>query len=79
MDNNQMVCITKQNPDNHTHHAICSPLCACNCCQAQVLNSPVQYYKPVVDFPSYQKKYNFFNIGFSYSFFGAIWQPPQLS
>jgi len=68
--------------ENHSHDKqtdLCSPFCACNCCGVQVLS-----YHPNIDFifpaglfsisllvPNYDSV-------FSSSFFGSIWQPPQI-
>lgn len=70
------------NNEEHSHDKekdSCSPFCFCNCCGAQVLS-----YEPGISFgfsavsamitiqlPTYKSV-------FASSFFGSIWQPPQI-
>ena len=68
--------------DNHSHDKdkdLCSPFCICNCCGAQVLS-----YFPTLSFElplisqDIKTKEPFYKPVFASSFFGSIWQPPQL-
>lgn len=70
------------NDNDHSHDKekdSCSPFCFCNCCGAQVFT-----YEPGISFgfsvvsaiitiqlPTYKSV-------FTSSFFGSIWQPPQI-
>ena len=68
--------------ENHSHdkeNDMCSPFCACSCCGVQVLSYhphivfefPVELFSTSLLAPNYKSV-------FASSFFGSIWQPPQI-
>ncbi|TGD59926.1 hypothetical protein E4635_02330 [Flavobacterium humi] len=66
--------------DSHEQNKdMCSPFCICNCCGLQFLSfQPINTYEvPIIStiikiaLPSYKSV-------LASSFFGSIWQPPQL-
>ena len=68
---------------NHSHdkqNDLCSPFCTCNCCGAQVLtyqfadsfHFQAVYSIITIQLPTYKSVY-------TSSFFGSIWQPPQIA
>lgn len=68
--------------DNHSHDKqpdLCSPFCACNCCGVQVLSyHPNTVFEfPVGVSPISLALPNYKSV-FASSFFGRIWQPPQI-
>lgn len=69
--------------DNHSHdkdNDLCSPFCACNCCGAQVLSyqTTVTFDFSVVN-PIISIQLPNYNSVFASSFYGSIWQPPQIA
>lgn len=71
--------------DTHAGHShedgedTCPPFCDCNCCGAQVLTySPYLVYEFPLRFVIIQSKNTFYKSNLLPSFFGSIWQPPQL-
>jgi len=69
------------NIDKHSHgkdNDACSPFCVCNCCGSQVFIYHSHYnfssFRNIIDtkVPEYQ------SVVIS-SYFGSIWQPPQLN
>ncbi|MEZ0005863.1 hypothetical protein ABH942_001220 [Flavobacterium sp. 28YEA47A] len=63
---------------NEQHHEdFCSPFCICACCTTPiVMQSAIVFEVPHFD-NSYTKTPSFYKPVIS-SFFGSIWQPPQL-
>ena len=68
---------------SHNHdkeNDLCSPFCSCNCCGSQIvsyfntttLNFNVVSKNITTQLPSYISK-------FTSSFYGSIWQPPQIA
>ena len=67
----------------HSHdkdNDMCSPFCICNCCGAQISNySPsLSFELPLVS-QEIKTKEPVYTSVFASSFFGSIWQPPQLA
>ncbi|WP_269225441.1 DUF6660 family protein [Flavobacterium eburneipallidum] len=67
------------NTDKHSHDTTdaCSPFCICNCC-----GSPVFVYYTHYNFSSFRNtidtKVSEYPSLLTSSYFGSIWQPPQL-
>ncbi|MES2573875.1 MAG: DUF6660 family protein [Bacteroidota bacterium] len=68
------------NTDKHSHDTndACSPFCVCSCCGSQVFVYYTHYnfsfFRNIIDtkVPEYQSL-------LASSYFGSIWQPPQLN
>lgn len=57
----------------------CPPFCDCNCCGAQVLTySPYQIFEFPLRFVLIESKNIYYKSNLLPSFFGSIWQPPQI-
>jgi len=66
-----------QHDDDHHDIEICSPFCVCSSCTAAVV------LQPVITFEVFHFEQHYRNIPSLYesvvsSFYGSIWQPPQL-
>lgn len=70
------------NHENHSHddkEDTCPPFCICNCCGIQVMTySAIVTFDFPFTFKKIQPKHTFYKSTLSSSFFGRIWQPPQL-
>ncbi len=76
----------KELATNHKEHShdkendFCSPFCICNCCGAQILT---YFPSSLFEFPTVleviQTKKSFYKSTFASSFYGSIWQPPQIA
>jgi len=68
---------------NHSHdkeNDLCSPFCACNCCGAQVLSYQTsEIFEFPVAFKMISKALPNYNSVFASTFYGSIWQPPQIA
>ena len=63
--------------DNHQDLDICSPFCVCAGCTAAVVLQPVTTFEVFYFEPQYKNIPSFYKSAVS-SFYGSIWQPPQL-
>lgn len=64
---------------NHDHHNIdiCSPFCVCSSCTVAIILQPAITFEPP-HFEEYNKETVSFYKSENSSFYGSIWQPPQL-
>lgn len=70
---------TSGNEHNHQHeNENCSPLCACNCCNSQVLSQGTITLKKDTVFYTRKIQTSFQN-SFLKDFPSTIWQPPKMS
>ncbi|MBW4360570.1 hypothetical protein KZH69_08740 [Flavobacterium sp. NAS39] len=70
------------NNDEHSHdkqNDLCSPFCACNCCNVSLtyfpvttINFPITTEIIKLPLPTYKSI-------LSSNFYGSIWQPPQIA
>ncbi len=72
--------VTQQ--DNHAHNNeidLCTPFCVCNCCGQQILNFNHQITFEFKKFPTeISTQIPTYKSILTSSFFGSIWQPPQI-
>lgn len=70
-----------ENKDSHTHAAdLCSPFCSCACCGVQMVHQPIFVsidLKRAED--NFEKPSILYRSTLHSSYFGSIWQPPQLA
>lgn len=71
----QFEVIDHPEPTPEDHEDDCSPFCSCNCCQAQMANTPRLLFAhlPIIDSENFS---NQSSKPSQISF--AIWEPPQL-
>jgi len=63
--------------DDHHDIEICSPFCVCSSCVAAVMVQPVIAFETLHFESHYRNGHSFYESIVS-SFYGSIWQPPQL-
>ena len=62
---------------HHDHTDLCTPFCVCSGCIAAIVLQPTLEFNPLnLDLPV-KEPINFYESVAS-SFYGSIWQPPQL-
>jgi len=66
-----------QSGDDHHDIEICSPFCVCSSCTAAVIVQPVITFEVLHFEPHYRNVPSLYESVVS-SFYGSIWQPPQL-
>jgi len=66
-----------QHEDDHHDIEICSPFCVCSSCTAAVVLQPVITFEVLHFEPHYRNISSLYESVVS-SFYGSIWQPPQL-
>ncbi|RKS25734.1 hypothetical protein CLV94_0778 [Flavobacterium endophyticum] len=63
---------------NEQHHEdFCTPFCICACCTTPIIMQSVAVFEVPYFENSYTKTPSFYK-SIASSFFGSIWQPPQL-
>lgn len=78
--NDQKVALSIQGNHSMEKGDICSPLCACSCCQMTVsafrMDSLLEIPEQV---PAYfSKKISFHKNDFAYQVYDHVWQPPKI-
>lgn len=64
--------------DNDHHDVeLCTPFCVCSVCAAAIVLQPTVEFEAIQFDPYFKEASNFYSFIAS-SFFGSIWQPPQL-
>lgn len=70
--------------EKHSHDKdsdLCSPFCICNCCGQQITLTlvPSINYNFQVQFEEIKTSNSIYTSAFNSTFYGSIWQPPQIA
>ena len=75
------IAVEKQlaQEDNHGHEADnCTPFCVCACCTTPIVVQQLFTFQPVIFHAPYNRNVISFYQPVASSYFGSIWQPPQI-
>lgn len=65
--------------EDHDHEADgCTPFCVCNCCTTPIVVQQLFTFIPVTFNAPYNREVISFYQPVASSYFGSIWQPPQI-
>lgn len=69
--------LSQNDNDHHNDIELCTPFCVCSSCTAAVVLQPLITFEVLHFEPHYRNIPSFYDSIVS-SFYGSIWQPPQL-